>query len=70
MFKIITDSTADLPAEYLKEHNVGCLPISYILDGVTYGGDRELDWKEFYAMMRRARCPPHPRSIPPRRRNG
>ena len=53
MFKIITDSTADLPAEYLKEHNVGCLPISYILDGVTYGGDRELDWKEFYAMMRK-----------------
>ena len=28
------------------------MPISYILDGVTYGGDKELDWKEFYAMMR------------------
>lgn len=52
MFKIITDSTADLPAEYLKEHNIGCMPISYILDGVTYGRERELDWKEFYAMMR------------------
>ena len=52
MFKITTDSTADLPVSYLKENNVGCMPISYILDGVTYGGDRELDWKEFYAMMR------------------
>ena len=52
MFKIITDSTADLPAEYLKAHDLGCLPISYILDGVTYGGERELDWKEFYKMMR------------------
>ena len=52
MFKIITDSTTDLPKEYLEEHDVGCLPISYILDGVTYGRDRELDWKEFYAMMR------------------
>lgn len=52
MFKITTDSTADLPAEYLKEHNVECLPISYILDGVTYGGDRELDWKEFYRLMK------------------
>lgn len=52
MFKIITDSTADLPKEYLQEHNVGCIPISYILDGVTYGGEKELDWKEFYAMMR------------------
>ena len=52
MYKILTDSTADLPAEYLEEHKVGCMPISYILDGVTYGRDRELDWKEFYAMMR------------------
>lgn len=52
MFKITTDSTTDLPAEYLQEHNVGCIPISYILDGVTYGRDMELDWKEFYYMMR------------------
>lgn len=52
MFKILTDSTADLPMEYLKEHDIGCMPISYILDGVTYGRDKELDWKEFYAMMR------------------
>ncbi len=52
MFKIITDSTADLPAEYLKEHDLGCMPISYILDGVTYGREKELDWKTFYAMMR------------------
>lgn len=52
MYKIITDSTADLPKEYLKKYNLGCMPISYILDGVTYGGENELDWKEFYAMMR------------------
>ena len=52
MFKITTDSTADLPVEYLEEHNVGCMPISYIMDGVTYGRDKELDWKEFYRMIR------------------
>lgn len=52
MFKIITDSTADLPKEYLQEHNLGCMPISCILDGVTYGKDKELDWKIFYKMMR------------------
>lgn len=52
MFKITTDSTTDLPLEYLQEHNVGCMPISYILDGVTYGKDKELDWKDFYYMMR------------------
>lgn len=52
MFKITSDSTADLPVEYLQEHNVGCMPINYILDGVTYGGDKELPWKDFYYMMR------------------
>ena len=52
MFKITTDSTTDLPKEYLQEHQVGCMPISYILDGVTYGRDKELDWKEFYRLMR------------------
>lgn len=52
MFKITTDSTADLPVEYLQEHNVGCMPISYIVDGITYGRDRGLDWKDFYSMMR------------------
>ncbi len=52
MFRITTDSTTDLPVEYFEEHNIGCMPISYILDGVTYGRDRELDWKEFYRLMR------------------
>ena len=52
MFKITTDSTTDLPKEYLQEHQVDCMPISYILDGVTYGRDKELDWKEFYRLMR------------------
>ena len=52
MFKITTDSTADLPVEYLEKHNVGCMPISYIMDGITYGRDKELDWKEFYRLIR------------------
>lgn len=52
MFKITTDNTADLPVEYLEKHDVGCIPISYIMDGVTYGRDKELDWKEFYRMIR------------------
>lgn len=57
MFKIITDSTADLPEEYLKEHDLGCVNLCYIMDGVTYGRGEELDWKEFYAMMRDGKMP-------------
>ena len=52
MVKIVTDSTADLPAEYLQEHDLGCINLSYIMDGVTYGQGQELPEKEFYALMR------------------
>ena len=45
MFKIVTDSTADLPVEYLKEHDLGCMNLSYIMDGVTYGQDRNFPKK-------------------------
>lgn len=57
MFKIITDSTADLPEEYLKEHDLGCVNLCYMMNGITYGRGQELDWKEFYAMMRDGRMP-------------
>lgn len=57
MFKIVTDSTADLPLEYLEEHKLGCMHLGYILEGVTYGCDREMPWKEFYAMMREGKMP-------------
>lgn len=57
MFKIITDSTADLPPQYLEEHNLDCMNLSYIMDGVTYGQGIEMPWKEFYAMMREGKMP-------------
>lgn len=57
MFKIITDSTADLPVSYLQENEIGCMHLNYILDGETYGQDKELDYKEFYAMMREGKMP-------------
>lgn len=58
-FKLVTDSTADLPEEYLAEHNIGCINLCYIIGGETYGGNtgKELDWKEFYAMMRAGNMP-------------
>lgn len=58
-FKIITNSTADLPKEFLEKHNLGCLDFSYTIKGETYGGmtGKELDWKEFYAMMREGNMP-------------
>ena len=57
MFKLVTDNTADLPSEYLKEHNVDYMVLSNIMDLVAYGKEKELDWKEFYAMMRDGKMP-------------
>lgn len=57
MFKIVTDSTADLPLEYLEEHKLGCMNLGYIMENVTYGRDKEMPWKEFYAMMREGKMP-------------
>ncbi|MGN0402730.1 MAG: DegV family protein [Acetatifactor sp.] len=57
MFKLVTDNTSDLPAEYLKEHNIDCISLSYIVDGVAYNKDNELDWKLFYHMMREGKMP-------------
>ncbi|MBR1931083.1 MAG: DegV family protein [Lachnospiraceae bacterium] len=57
MFKLMTDSTADLPVSYLQEHHVGCVNLSYIVDGVVYGHGKELAWKEFYTSMRAGNMP-------------
>lgn len=58
-FKIVTDSTADLPEEYLAEHDIGCMNLCYMMGGETYGGEtgKELPWKEFYNRMREGEMP-------------
>lgn len=56
-FKIITDSTADLPKEYLKEHGIDIVYLKYIMDEESYGADKEIDVHEFYEMMRGGKMP-------------
>ena len=57
MFKLSTDSTADLPEEYLRAHNISCINLSYIVDGVTYGQGMEMSSKAFFKMMRDGKMP-------------
>lgn len=57
MFKLVTDNMADLPLEYLKEHGVDFISLSYILDGEVYGREKILDYKDFYGMMRNGKMP-------------
>lgn len=57
MFKLVTDNTADLPLEYLRLHDVDYMFLSYILEGEAYVKGKELNWKEFYALMRSGKMP-------------
>lgn len=58
-FKIITDSTADLPKDYLEKNGIACMDMCYMIGGESYGGDtgKELDYKKFYERMRSGEMP-------------
>lgn len=53
-FQIITDSGCDLPQEYFAEHNVECVKLGFIMDGVEYFGEsgQEIDLSAFYERLR------------------
>lgn len=55
---IMTDSTVDLPKEYLiEELQVPYIPLSYIMDGVTYEDMSGLSGKEFFDKIRAGSLP-------------
>ena len=54
---ISTDSTVDLPKDYLEENNIFIHPLYYSLEGIVYGGDKDLTPKDFYAKMRTGLMP-------------
>lgn len=56
-FIITTDSTCDLPKEYVKDHNIRLLPLYYSFDGKVYGDKEDLEPKEFYDVMRGGKMP-------------
>jgi DegV family protein with EDD domain len=56
-FIITTDSTADLPEEFIKEHDIKILTLPYTLDGVTYSYEHSMPVKEFYDKMRNGSMP-------------
>ncbi len=56
-FKIITDTTADLPEAYIQENGLEIMVLPYIVDGVSYGGEQKMEVKEFYDRMRGGMMP-------------
>lgn len=57
-FIISTDSTVDLPQEYLKENNISIHPLFYIIDGEEYiPGVSDMPVEEFYNSMKNGNMP-------------
>ncbi len=56
-YVIMTDSSCDLPEEYIEEKKLDVLNLFYNLDGVIYGGDKKLPIGEFYDKMRNGSMP-------------
>lgn len=56
-FKIITDTTADLPESYILENELGIMVVPYIMDGIPQGEERKMEVKEFYDRMRGGMMP-------------
>ncbi|MDD3217857.1 MAG: DegV family protein [Lachnospiraceae bacterium] len=56
-FVITTDNNADLPDSYYTEHQVGCVSLTYTLEGETYDNKTALPVHEFYEKMRNGSMP-------------
>ena len=56
-YVITTDNNSDLPEEYLKDHGVGCMYLSYSMDGKKYTHGNFLPEHEFYEAMRNGSMP-------------
>ncbi|AVX31373.1 EDD domain protein, DegV family [Carboxydocella thermautotrophica] len=56
--RIVTDSTADIPAEVVQEYGIKIVPLKVFLDGETYLDGVTLNSKEFYQRL------PHLQNLP------
>jgi len=56
-FVIITDTTADLPKDYIEKNKIGLLAISFQIDGKEYCDNESLDIEDFYNKMRSGSMP-------------
>ncbi len=51
-FTIMTDTSANLPEEYLRQHDIRCIPYSFTIDGAALDRDFVFEGKRFYDDMR------------------
>ena len=50
-YKLITDSSCDLPEEYLKKYGIISMPLTFSIDGKSFQST-DANYKDFYNKMR------------------
>jgi len=55
---IATDSTSDLPAYLIEEHNIQVVPTILVLEGIEYADGTGISREDFYTRMPALRTPP------------
>ena len=55
MFHILTDTSANLPTRYLRKHDIGVIPIYYMIDGEEFAclDTDAFDGKSYYENIRK-----------------
>ncbi|MCD8361631.1 MAG: DegV family protein [Lachnospiraceae bacterium] len=56
-YVITTDSGADLPREYLEEHQLKIASLTCLMDGESYNDEHPISDKDFYAKIRGGSMP-------------
>lgn len=46
---VVTDSTADIPEDLVQKYNIKVLPVSVVLDGVSYQDGKDISREQFYS---------------------
>lgn len=56
-FVIITDTTTDLPRDYVEKHHLYMMSLPYTLEGTSYTWEKPMPVKDFYDKMRAGSLP-------------
>lgn len=58
-FKIMIDSSCDMPKEYYQQHDVECVPLGFMMNDINYEGENgeAIDVKDFYQKLREGAMP-------------
>lgn len=64
-FAVVTDSTAYIPAEYIKKHNITVAPQVLIWDNETFRDGVDIRPDEFYSRLKTAKTMPSTSQVSP-----